>query len=184
MQRTNVVPFRRSGRSPRRQQRNITRRLLIVLALLSAATAVAVLAAPRWSIETISGVASSWSNWARVNVIDGDTIRDLATGRIVRLVGFNAPETYEPECEREAALGERAKARLRELTAGSDLSLTYVPCSCRPGTEGTNMCNYGRACGKLRADGKDVGTLLIGEGLAVSFICGATRCPPSPRPWC
>jgi hypothetical protein len=25
---------------------------------------------------------------------------------------------------------------------------------------------------------------LIEEGLAVPFVCGATRCPRTPRPWC
>jgi hypothetical protein len=25
---------------------------------------------------------------------------------------------------------------------------------------------------------------LIEEGLAVPFVCGATHCPKTPRPWC
>jgi hypothetical protein len=25
---------------------------------------------------------------------------------------------------------------------------------------------------------------LIAEGLAVPFVCGATSCPKTPRPWC
>jgi micrococcal nuclease len=62
------------------------------------------------------------------------------------------------------------------------LSLNYVACSCPPGTEGTDRCNYGRACGE--AGDRDVGATLIGEGLDVSFVCSETACPKTPRPWC
>jgi hypothetical protein len=36
----------------------------------------------------------------------------------------------------------------------------------------------------LKSRGRDVGTILMEEGLAVPFVCGATRCPKTPRPWC
>lgn len=32
--------------------------------------------------------------------------------------------------------------------------------------------------------GRDVGDILIAEGLAVPFVCGPTRCPKKPHPWC
>ncbi len=44
--------------------------------------------------------------------------------------------------------------------------------------------NYGRDCGTLKSSGRDVGAILMEEGLAVPFVCGATRCPKTPRPWC
>lgn len=119
---------------------------------------------------------------AAIRVIDGDTI-DLA-GRRIRLVGFNAPETFEPGCAREAEAGARSKARLRQLVAGGRLSYRPVACSCPPGTEGTLSCNHGRHCGTLLADGRDVGEILVSEDLAVPFACGPTRCPRMPRPWC
>ena len=117
-------------------------------------------------------------------VTDGDTIRVNGARKGMRLVGFNAPETINPGCNRERDLGDRATARLKELVATSDLQLERIPCSCEPGTEGTEACNYGRSCGTLRANGRDVGEILISEGLAVPFVCGATSCPPTPRPWC
>ncbi|TIM63803.1 MAG: thermonuclease family protein, partial [Mesorhizobium sp.] len=117
-------------------------------------------------------------------VTDGDTIRLNGTTRGTRLVGFNAPESIEPRCDAEADLGRRAKARLRELVVAVKLELKMVPCSCPPGTEGTSTCNYGRSCGSLFADGRDVGDVLVSEGLAVPFVCGSTSCPPTPRPWC
>jgi endonuclease YncB( thermonuclease family) len=121
---------------------------------------------------------------ANVRVIDGDTIRVYHRAPNVRLVGFNAPETRRAACEPERVLGATATRRVRDLIKNGNLDFEYVACSCSPGTEGTNACNYGRRCGTLRSNGKDVGIILIAEGLAVPFKCGATRCPKTPRPWC
>jgi endonuclease YncB( thermonuclease family) len=121
---------------------------------------------------------------ADIHVIDGDTIRVHHKKPDVRLIGLNAPETRHAACEAEGQLGARATRRLRELLRSSDLDFEFVPCACQSGTEGTPICNYGRRCGVLKADGRDVGAILIEEGLAVPFVCGATRCPRIPRPWC
>jgi micrococcal nuclease len=121
---------------------------------------------------------------SQFSITDGDTIRLDGSAKGTRLVGFNAPESIEPRCAVEADLGRRAKARLAELVASATLELKMVPCSCPAGTEGTDRCNYGRSCGSLFANGQDVGDVLISEGLAVPLICGATSCPPTPRPWC
>jgi endonuclease YncB( thermonuclease family) len=118
-------------------------------------------------------------------VIDGDTI-SLNDGRPnVRLVGFNAPETGDrARCEAERQKGEAAKRRLRDLVSSGRSDFSQIACSCASGTEGTNLCNFGRRCGTLRVNGLDVGTTLIREGLAVPFLCGATSCPMLSRPWC
>jgi endonuclease YncB( thermonuclease family) len=119
-----------------------------------------------------------------IRVIDGDTIRIHHQRPDVRLVGFNAPETRGARCEAEAELGARATRRLRDLVRAGNLDFQFVPCACRPGTEGTRACNYGRRCGTLKAGGRDVGAILIAEGLAAPFQCGPTRCPRTPSPWC
>jgi endonuclease YncB( thermonuclease family) len=119
-----------------------------------------------------------------VRVIDGDTIRLHQQRPDVRLVGFNAPETRRAICDAERVLGDRATARVRELVRSSRLDFEFVACACSPGTEGTQRCNYGRRCGILKADGRDVAAILISENLAVPFVCGQTRCPPTPKPWC
>ncbi len=121
---------------------------------------------------------------ASVRVIDGDTIAVDGRRSNIRLVGFNTPEIRNAKCEDEGRLGVNATNRLRELVQADPLELTIVRCACKPGTEGTRNCNYGRSCGLLKTNGQDVGEILIAEGLAVPFICGKTRCPKTPRPWC
>lgn len=115
-----------------------------------------------------------------LHVVDGDTIE--ARGRIVRLVGFDTPER-DGRCPAERNLAARATMRLRQLIAGGGLDLRIVRCSCRPGTEGTRRCNYGRSCGALIVRGRDVGSVLISEGLARRYVCGATSCPRRAS-WC
>ena len=120
-----------------------------------------------------------------VRVIDGDTVDIRGQDANVRLVGFNAPETWRPQCDAERAVGRRATARLGQLVRGAGvIEFRRVACSCRAGTEGTDQCNFGRQCGSLFVDGVDVGATLIGEGLAVPYRCGQTSCPPRPQAWC
>jgi endonuclease YncB( thermonuclease family) len=120
----------------------------------------------------------------QVRVIDGDTVRLFNMKPNVRLVGFNAPETRRARCAAERELGDNATRRVRNIVKDEPLDFEYVDCSCPVGTEETPACNYGRSCGILKASGKDVGEILIAEGLAVPFKCGATRCPKTPKPWC
>jgi micrococcal nuclease len=121
---------------------------------------------------------------ADVSVIDGDTIRVYHRTPNVRLVGFNSPETRRAACSAERELGHKATRRLRDLIRAGNLDFEFVACSCPPGAQGTPVCNYGRNCGTLKVDGRDVGQTLIAEGLAVPFECGVTHCPRTPRPWC
>jgi endonuclease YncB( thermonuclease family) len=119
-----------------------------------------------------------------VRVIDADTVRLHNQRPDVRLVGFNAPETRRANCPAERELGNQAARRVRELIRTGTLDFTYVACACRPGTAGTNACNFGRRCGTLKVNGRDLGDILTAEKLAVPFQCSETRCPPTPRPWC
>ena len=58
-------------------------------------------------------------------VYDGDTVEILcgADKRTARLVGFDTPETREPRCAAEAALGKRATERLRELVKSGPVTI-------------------------------------------------------------
>ena len=117
-----------------------------------------------------------------ISVVDGDTVR--YGGQVYRLVGFDTPEKGDlARCDDERRKAERATKRLKELAAASDAKLQRISCACKASQEGTKLCNYGRLCGKLTIDGRDVGQILIGEGLAHAYVCEGTRCPKR-RPWC
>lgn len=145
--------------------------------LLAVSTCVS--AAPALAGDEIASTFGSQS----YSLIDGDTIL-LDDGTRVRLNGYNSPESHKPQFDREAILGNRAKERLEELSATGRTQVLQVPCACKPGTEGTDNCNYARSCGILTINGRDAGKILISEGLAVPFICGKERCPKTPRPCC
>jgi endonuclease YncB( thermonuclease family) len=117
---------------------------------------------------------------ALVRVRDGDTTQ--VGGVVYRLVGFDAPEvSRRAQCISEIELGIRARTRLRKMVAAGALDFERVACPCRLGTEGTSRCNRGRLCGTLKSHGRDVGKILIGEGLARPLICGPRSCPPGSR---
>jgi endonuclease YncB( thermonuclease family) len=96
----------------------------------------------------------------------------LASKRRIRLVGFDAPELGEhAHCGLERMLAARATSRLRQMIQlSTDIDLQIVDCACRPGTQGTMACNYGRACGYLTVDGQDVSDTLIAENLAHPLV--------------
>ena len=161
--------------------------LVIIIVFIGYATVqVATNFADERAVASVSAAARSIIHTAAptsIYVIDGDTI-SLNDGRPnVRLIGFNARK-QEAERGMNVKRVKRQKQRLREFVSKGRPDFQQVACSCPPGTEGTNACNFGRRCGTLRVNGVDVGSTLIGEGLAVRFTCGATNCPKLPRLWC
>jgi endonuclease YncB( thermonuclease family) len=132
-----------------------------------------ILAAPNLRAAPISAEA--------ITVVDGDTI-DLGPQRY-RLVGYDTPEIKTPR--RRVSAGEKtlatiAKERFIELLHSGTLDLTEVGCSCPASTIGTAKCNYGRKCGMLLLNGKNIGETLIAEELAAPFVCRKTSCPRMP----
>ena len=117
-----------------------------------------------------------------IEVVDGDTVR--SNGQVFRLVGFNTPKSgLNAQCSSERTLAAKATDRLQQLLAEGAPNLQRVACACEPGTEGTRRCNHGRLCARLTVDGRDVGSILISEGLAERFECWATSCPRR-KDWC
>lgn len=97
-------------------------------------------------------------------VIDGDS--GWLEGLQWRLEGIDAPEIGNPDCPAERRAGERAKQRLAELLGDGFTA-----------ARGRND-RFSRQLVKFRlTDGRDAGTVLIGEGLAQKW-------PNSGNRWC
>lgn len=101
-------------------------------------------------------------------VVDGDTLWVGGLEKSVRLESFDTPETKTNLCggQAEAALGRKAADRLVQLLNENDATLTL---------NGTDR--YGRNLGTLWINGRDVGEILIIEGLA-------RRWPDGREFWC
>ena len=99
-------------------------------------------------------------------VYDGDTVELLcgADTQTARLVGFDTPETRNPGCPEEAALGLRAKLRLGDLVARAQGA----------GRGGVLLDHrghdrYGRRLVAMRIGGRDLAEVMVAEGLAVAY---------------
>ncbi len=88
-------------------------------------------------------------------VVDGDTLH--IEGVTVRVADIDTPETHQPRCDSEAALGERAtQEMLRLVNAG--------PFTVAPYERDTDR--YGRKLRLLVRDGQSLGQMLVAQGLA------------------
>jgi endonuclease YncB( thermonuclease family) len=93
---------------------------------------------------------------ARVDcVVDGDTF--WYGGAKIRIADINTPELGEPKCAREAALAQRATARLTALLNQGAFTL-------EPTDRATDR--YGRALRVVTRGGESLGGVLVAEGLA------------------
>lgn len=99
--------------------------------------------------------AAERANW---RVIDGDTFEDLDTGDRYRLENIDTPETGgRARCTAERQLGDRATRQARALiTSANSLDVR------RTG----RVDRYDRIIAFIEVDGRDLGELLIAEGLA------------------
>lgn len=97
-------------------------------------------------------------------VVDGDTI--WLAGEKIRLAGFDAPELDGARCRQERELAEAATTRLVTLLARGTLTVQ------RHGID-----RYGRTLAVVSIGGRDVGGVLVAEGLA-------RRWTGRREPWC
>lgn len=95
--------------------------------------------------------------WPRTNcVIDGDTI--WLKGEKIRIADINAPETSEPDCDAEAALGKRATERLIVLLNQGPFDVVK--------TGDRDHDKYNRELRLIERNGQSIGLILVSEGLA------------------
>jgi endonuclease YncB( thermonuclease family) len=123
---------------------------------LAAALAVAALA----RAPALAGVLEQYKicgGDARVTcVIDGDTI--MHQGLRIRMIDIDAPEIRAPKCASEAALGHKARHRLRDLLSGGQVQIVKF------GSRDEDR--YGRKLRLVVVNGRSAGDILITEGLA------------------
>jgi len=99
-------------------------------------------------------------------VVDADTL--WIGGQNVRLADIDAPETHEPRCAAEQALGDRATRRLHRLVNSGAVTQTSIE---------RDHDRYGRKLRIVAVGGASVGDTLVGEGLARWYEGGR-------RSWC
>jgi endonuclease YncB( thermonuclease family) len=100
-----------------------------------------------------------------LNVIDGDTINLVCRGHgevRARLLGYDAPEIFDPGCAEERRLGRAAAQRLREAINGAGVVDMRF--------EGADR--YGRYLVRLDVDGVDIAETLLAEGFARRYAGG------------
>lgn len=108
-----------------------------------------------------TGASAERIDPASIRVIDGDTI--VLHGQTVRLVGFDTPETWKPECDFERVLGQHATDRLVELvSSGRGVDVMMLP----------GRDRYNRDLGRLFIGNVDVSEILTTEGLARPYEGG------------
>jgi endonuclease YncB( thermonuclease family) len=103
--------------------------------------------------------------------LDGNTAV-VGTERI-RLANSVAPEMIEPHCMPELRAGLKARNRLAELLRSGPVLIK------RSGAD-----RFGRTLARLTVGGRDVGALLIQEGLALPWQEGAASREAQTRYWC
>jgi micrococcal nuclease len=108
---------------------------------------------------------------SRVVIIDGDTFA-LGMERF-RILNIDTPETHSPRCEKELARGLKAKERLAELLRAGRIEV-----------ERDGQDRYGRTLARVSAGGRDVGDVLIREGLAQPWREGSAAREERVRAWC
>jgi endonuclease YncB( thermonuclease family) len=103
-------------------------------------------------------VCLSGAALAQVTAVDGDTVSE--GGVHYRLENIDAPETGDrAECDAERMLGENAARRMALLLASGPVTIR------RTG----RIDKYRRPIVFVSLDGRDIGSILIAEKLAVAW---------------
>ena len=95
--------------------------------------------------------------------IDGDTIK--GNGEIIRLKGYDTPETRFAQCEAERRLGNIAKRRLQGLLLSGHVTIRRA----------AGKDRYGRTLATVYVNNVDVARVMVGEEFARPYQGGPRR---------
>lgn len=121
---------------------------------------------PVWRVVALAVIIATGASAERVDpasirVIDGDTVE--LDGQSIRLVGFDTPKTWEPECDYERVLDALATDRLVELVgSGMGVDVTML----------LGRDRYDRGLARMFIGNIDVSDILTAEGLARPYERG------------
>lgn len=111
----------------------------------------------------------------RAVITDGDTVS--INGERIRILNIDAPESYRSRCEAELVAGLKAKERLAQLLRAGDVTLRRC--------DGSRCLDpYGRTLARLETGGRDVGEVLVQEGLALPWTSGPAARQARVIYWC
>lgn len=113
-------------------------------------------------------IAANAPSAAEIRVIDGDTV--VIDAETIRILNIDTPEIRHAQCDAERRLGLVAKHRLEVLLAAE-------PPVVKRGDKGRMTDKYGRTLAVLSVAERDVGDILVAEGLA-------RRWTGKRQPWC
>jgi micrococcal nuclease len=94
-----------------------------------------------------------------ISVVDGDTL--VLSGERIRIANIDAPELHRAQCDAERRLAKVARGRLAEL-----LLLGKLKVKRGDPLDGRKRDRHGRTLATITVDGRDIGELMIAEGLA------------------
>jgi endonuclease YncB( thermonuclease family) len=92
-------------------------------------------------------------------VADGDTV--TISGDRIRIANIDAPELTRAQCDAERRLAIVAKRRMAELLGSGTIRVTVGD-----PRDGRRRDRYGRTLATISVDGRDVGEIMVAEGLA------------------
>lgn len=124
-----------------------------------------------WLFFVVSPVVGQTYNWPVSYVVDGDTVKvfiaslpDKLNPISVRILGIDTPEKGDKaSCKKERELAEQATNYTRMLIFSAK-KVEFVNI--------TGWDKYHRILAEVIVDGKNLGTLLIQEGLAREYKGG------------
>lgn len=92
-------------------------------------------------------------------IVDGDTV--TIAGDRIRIANIDAPELHRAQCDAERRLAIVAKARIGELLRSGTIAVHIGD-----PRDGRRKDRHGRTLATITVDGRDVGEIMIAEGLA------------------
>jgi endonuclease YncB( thermonuclease family) len=121
------------------------------------------------ALQLIAMLPASAQQTARA--LDGDTF--VLDGEMFRVAGIDAPDSRNPRCETELALGKKAKARLGQLLELGSIRVVRQ-----------RHDHQGRTIAHTTADGIDVAAVMLAERFALDDEPGREAELARVRNWC